>query len=149
MKELDSDTREFIELCLLKKVEFVLVGGYAVAAHGAPRFTEDIDLFVRISKENASRLFQALNEFGFGNVGIEESDFLEERQVVQLGRPPRRIDILTGIDGVSWDEVWEFKTEIDVSGLKCWAIGLDQLIQNKRASGRPQDLADLARLTQK
>jgi predicted nucleotidyltransferase len=146
MMELDNDTREFIELCLSKEVEFVLVGGYAVAAHGAPRFTEDIDLFIRISEENASKLDQVLNEFGFGNVGIKRSDFLKPRQVIQLGRPPRRIDLLTAIDGVTWEDAWNSKTEIHLSGLKCWAIGLRELIQNKRASGRPQDLADLARL---
>lgn len=128
MNELDKDTREFIELCLSKKVEFAL------------------DLFIRVSEKNASRLEEVLKDFGFAGVGITRSDFLQPRQVVQLGRPPHRIDLRTATDGVSWDEVWNAKTELVLSGLKCWAIGIDQLILNKKASGRAQDVADVARL---
>jgi hypothetical protein len=146
MPKLDKNTREFIELCLSKRVEFVIVGGYALAAHGAPRFTEDIDLLIAVSPENATRLFEALDAFGFGNIGITREDFLEEKSVVQLGRPPNRIDILTAIEGVTWGEVWDTKTPLDIDGLQCWAIGFEEIVRNKRASGRPQDLADVARL---
>jgi hypothetical protein len=141
-----KDVQDFIELCLSKKVEFVIVGGYAVAAHGAPRFTEDIDLFIRISEENASKLSEVLKEFGLEQSSIVREDFLVPNQVIQFGRKPNRIDIITAIDGVSWDEAWASRTELKLGPNTCWTIGLQKLIQNKRASGRPQDMADLVRL---
>ena len=122
------------------------MGGYALAAHGAPRFTEDIDFFIPISKENAEKVFQALIEFGFPPSEIRVEDFLEPQQVIQIGRRPHRIDILTSIDGVTWDEAWQSRTEVQLGSKRCLAIGLEPLIKNKRASGRPQDLADVARL---
>jgi hypothetical protein len=141
-----KDIQDCIELFLSRGVEFLLVGGYAVAAHGAPRFTEDIDFFVRTTKDNAEKVVQALREFGYPPSEIRPEDFLSPQQVVQLGRPPYRIDILTSIDGVTWDEAWESRTEVPIGTLRCWGIGFDRLVQNKRASGRPQDLADVARL---
>lgn len=144
---LHPDIREFIELCLSQKVEFLLVGGYALAFHGAPRFTEDIDLMVLVSPENAAKLEQVLTDFGFGGIGISRDDFLESDQVIQLGRAPNRIDLLTGISGVSWQEAWESRTTIDFDGLAISLIGREELIRNKQATGRPQDLADVARLT--
>jgi len=133
-------------LSLSKGVEFVIVGGYALAAHGAPRFTEDIDLFIRISEENASKMEEVLKDFGLDQTGIAREDFLIPNQVVQFGRKPNRVDILTAIDGVTWDEVWSSKTQIKIGPHVCWAIGVKELIRNKRASGRPQDLADVFRL---
>lgn len=144
--ELQKDSREFIRLFLSHKVEFLLVGGYALAFCGAPRFTEDIDFFVRISPENARRIEAALTEFGFGAVGITAADFLELEQVIQLGRAPQRIDLLTSISGVTWGEAWNGRQEVELGGHRVWAMGRDGLIRNKRASGRPQDLADVARL---
>ena len=146
--ELQKDFREFIELFLSHKVEFLLVGGYALAFHGAPRFTEDIDFLVRITPENAERIEAALADFGFQSIGITKSDFLESDQVIQLGRPPHRIDLLTSISGVSWDEAWKTRQEVQFGGHTLYAISRAQLIQNKRASGRLQDLADVARLEQ-
>jgi predicted nucleotidyltransferase len=146
--KLHHDIREFIALCLSRKVEFLLVGGYALAFHGAPRFTEDIDLMVLVSPENADRLHQVLNEFGFGNAGIKRTDFLDADQVIQLGRAPHRIDILTGISGVTWQEAWASRSQVDLDGLEIHVIGKTELIRNKQATGRPQDLADLARLRQ-
>ena len=144
--ELQKDSREFIGLFLSHKVEFLLVGGYALAFYGAPRFTEDIDFLVRISPENARRIEAALAEFGFGSVGITAADFLAPEQVIQLGRAPHRIDVLTSISGVSWDEAWDGRQEVELGGHRVWAIGRDAIIRNKRASGRPQDLADVVRL---
>ncbi len=144
--ELPKDIREFIELLLSEKVEFLLVGGYALAFHGAPRFTEDIDFYVRISPDNAGRVAQALDKSGFGQVGIKREDFLEPEQVIQLGRPPNRIDLLTSLSGVSWEEAWADRQPISFAGTSCWTLGRKTLIANKRASGRPQDLADVARL---
>jgi hypothetical protein len=144
--QLSKDIEECIELFLSKGVEFLVVGGYALAAHGAPRFTEDIDFFICISKENAGKVFQALLEFGFPQSEIRVEDFLEAEQVIQIGRRPYRIDILTSIDGVTWDEAWQSRIPVQLGSKRCWAIGLEALIKNKRASGRPQDLADVARL---
>jgi hypothetical protein len=144
--QLSKDIEECIELFHSKGVEFLLVGGYALAAHGAPRFTEDIDFFIRISRHNAEKVLEALLEFGFPRSEIRVEDFLEPEHVIQFGRPPHRIDILTSIDGVTWEQAWESRTELALGTKRCWAIGLTALIQNKRASGRPQDLADVARL---
>lgn len=146
--KLHKDIREFIALCLSRKVEFLLVGGYALAYHGAPRFTEDIDLMVLVSPENADRLFATLEDFGFGDAGITRNDFLEPGQVIQLGRAPHRIDILTGISGVTWPEAWASRSQVDFDGLEIHVIGKAELIRNKQATGRPQDFADVARLTQ-
>lgn len=145
---LHKDIRDFIELCLSRKVEFLLVGGYALAFHGAPRFTEDIDLMVLVSPENAERLAGVLETFGFGNTGISSENFLEYDQVIQLGRAPNRIDLLTGISGVTWEEVWASRMPVSLDGLEIQAIGIKELMRNKQATGRPQDLADLARLRQ-
>jgi hypothetical protein len=147
--DLPKDFREFIALFLSHKVEFLLVGGYALAYHGAPRFTEDIDFLVRISPENAKRIEAVLRDFGFGSIGISSADFLEPEQVVQFGRPPRRIDLLTSISGVSWEDAWTSRQEVELGDHRIWAIGREALIENKQASGRPQDLADVARLEQR
>lgn len=146
--KLHQDVREFIGLCLSRKVEFVLIGGYALAFHGAPRFTEDIDLLVLVSPENAGKLHAVLTDFGFGDVGIHRDDFLEPDQVIQLGRAPNRIDILTGISGITWREVWASRIQVNFDGLEIHVIGKAELMRNKQATGRPQDFADLARLRQ-
>jgi hypothetical protein len=143
---LHPDIREFIALCLSQKVEFLLVGGYALAFHGAPRFTEDIDFMVLVSTENADKLDKVLRDFGFGGAGISRDDFLEVDQVIQLGRAPNRIDLLTGISGVTWQEAWKSRSIVDLDGLEIPLIGRDELIKNKEATGRPQDVADVARL---
>lgn len=143
---LHKDIREFVELCLSRKVDFLLVGGYALAFHGAPRFTEDIDLMVLVSPENADKLFDVIETFGFGNTGITREDFLDAEQVIQLGRAPHRIDLLTGISGITWEEAWASRVPVSLDGLAIHAIGKEELIRNKQATGRPQDLADLARL---
>ena len=143
---LHKDIREFVGLCLSLKVDFLLVGGYALAFHGAPRFTEDIDLMVLVSPDNADRLFQAIDTFGFGNSGITRGNFLETDQVIQLGCAPNRIDLLTGISGVTWEEAWASRIPVSLDGLEIYTIGQEELMRNKQATGRPQDLADLARL---
>jgi len=146
--ELQKDIREFVELLLSEKVEFLLVGGYALAVHGAPRFTEDIDFLIHLSAENADRLIQVIEKFGFGDLEIERDDFLKPEYVIQLGMAPNRIDILTGIDGLSWEESWGGKVGYELDGLPIHVIGKEQLIKNKLASGRTKDLADAERLLQ-
>lgn len=146
--ELQKDIREFVELLRSEHVEFLLVGGYALAFHGAPRFTEDMDLLVRSTPENAARLVRVLEAFGFGDLEISAADFLRPYYVIQLGRAPNRIDMLTGIDGVSWDEAWSSRESLELDGLPIFVIGREALIRNKLATGRTQDRADVERLQQ-
>lgn len=144
--KLNKDLREFIGLLNSTKVDYLIVGGHAVAFHGYPRFTGDIDFWVRRSIENAERLDRVLRDFGFSNVGIKAADFLEPEAVIQLGRPPNRIDILTSIDGNVFEEAWESRIVADFDGLSVAFIGKKDLIKNKKATGRPQDLADIQKL---
>jgi hypothetical protein len=143
---LDPDFREFIECCVAREVRFLIVGGYAVAAHGHPRFTKDLDVWVWMDPGNAGQLVAALCDFGFGSLGLSEADFAEAGTVVQLGYAPKRIDLLTSIDGVEFEDCFAGRVTIDIDGVEVPFINVDHLIVNKRASGRPQDLADVAAL---
>jgi len=109
--EIQIDFKELLELLNIHNVEYIIVRGYALAFHGAPRYTGDIDLFIKPDKENAQRIMDALKEFGFGSVGIELSDFTYENKVVQLGVPPVRIDIITSISGVTWEDAFSSKVK--------------------------------------
>lgn len=140
--ELDPDFSEFIACCVGREVRFLVVGGYALAAHGHPRFTKDLDVWVWVDPDNARRLVRALDDFGFGSLGLTESDFTEPGVVVQLGHAPKRIDILTSIDGVRFDDCWPARLEIGIGGVAVPFIDAAHLVVNKRASGRLQDLAD-------
>lgn len=144
--KLDPDFREFIECCVARDVRFLIVGGYALAAHGHPRFTKDLDVWLWLDAENAGRVVAALDDFGFGSLGLGPADFTEPGTVVQLGHPPKRIDLLTSIDGVDFDECWVARREIDIEGTAVPFIDVEHLVANKRASGRPQDIADVAAL---
>ena len=144
--ELDQDFSEFVQLFLDNDVRFLIVGGYAMAAHGLPRFTGDLDTWVWIDHENAERIIKALTEFGFSSLDITAKDFQSPNLVVQLGFPPHRIDLLTGIDGVEFEEAWKRRIEVGVNGVDVPFIGREDLITNKTAASRVQDLADVARL---
>ena len=141
--KLQADLREFVALLTAKGVEFVVIGGHAVAYHGYPRFTGDIDLLVRPHQRNAARVLEALAEFGFGDVGLAVDDLTTPDHVVQLGRPPNRIDIVTSITGVDFDTVWQGRVATTLDGLPVHIIGLSELLTNKRATGRLKDLADV------
>lgn len=143
---LDRDFREFIECCAAREVRFLIVGGYAVAVHGHPRFTKDLDVWVWLDSGNAERLILALADFGFGALGLVAADFEEPGVVVQLGYPPKRIDVLTSADGVDFEDCFAHRLVVDLDGLPVPFIDLPHLLLNKRASGRPQDLADVAAL---
>lgn len=145
---LDPDFKEFVESFIAHDVRFLVVGGYAVAAHGLPRATGDFDAWVWIDPLNAQRIVNALADFGFGSLDLSEDDFNREDSVVQLGYPPYRIDIITTIDGVDFDHAWERRMPVDVDDLVLSVIGRDDLIRNKMAAGRAQDLADVERLRQ-
>ena len=143
---LDQTFKEFIEFLNARDVHYLIVGGYAVGAHGLPRATKDLDVWVLADERNAELLMTALVDFGFGDVGLSASDFTRDDVVVQLGYPPLRIDILTSIDGVTFAEAYPQRVEEQIDGVRMAFIGREQLIVNKRASGRSQDLADADRL---
>jgi hypothetical protein len=138
--------RAVIESLNSSGVEYLIVGAVALAQHGLPRYTGDLDILVRNRSENARRLEGALQTFGFGDLGLKAADFIDSYQVVQLGLPPNRIDLMTSITGVSFEEAWAQRVETVLEGMHVSFIGRQTLIQNKKATGRPQDLADLAAL---
>ena len=143
---LNQDFKEFIQYLNDNSVRYLVVGGYAVAIHGHPRYTKDIDIWIEMSSENAKNLLKALKEFGFGSLGLKSQDFLTPDQIIQLGYPPNRIDLLTTIDGVDFADCFPTKLEIIVDDIKINFIDLNNLRKNKKASGRFQDLADLENL---
>jgi hypothetical protein len=146
MDKLNQDFREFIELLGSEDVQYLIVGGYAVALHGFPRYTGDIDFFVAINPANAEKLLRVFSRFGFGEIGLTSQDFLEENFIVEIGREPRKIQVLTGIDGISFAESYSRRVELEDDGLKLPFIGKSDLIRNKIASGRPKDLIDVGEL---
>ena len=144
--QLDRDFKEFVSLLNARSVRYLVVGGYAVAVHGLPRYTGDFDAWIWLSEENAQKVLGVLEEFGFGGFDITEEDFTREDSVVQLGYPPHRIDLLTSISGVTFEDAWSRRLNVEIEGEVVGFIGREDLITNKRAVGRPQDLADVARL---
>jgi predicted nucleotidyltransferase len=143
---LNQDFKEFIESLNANCVRYLVVGGYAVAFHGHPRYTKDLDVWVELSADNARNILAALNDFGFGSLGLKETDFMTPDQFVQLGYPPNRIDITPSIEGVDFDECYAAKEEVVLAGVKVNFIDLENLKKNKKAAGRLQDLADLEKL---
>jgi len=143
---LNRDLREFIELLNSNEVEYLVVGAFAVAFHGFPRYTADLDLLVRPTAENADRVLRALSEFGFGKLGIEVADLCSPGMVVQLGVKPNRIDLLTAISGVSFDEAWDTRSEAKLDGISTQFIGRAALLRNKEQTGRARDLGDAEEL---
>jgi len=143
MQQLSSDVREFIDLLNTKNVRYVIVGAWALAFHGRPRYTGDFDVFVAHDPENANKLMEVIREFGFGNTGIEQADFSQEDYVIQLGMVPNRIDVLTGISGVTFEEAWQSRETGDISGVQVFLISRDLLIKNKRAANRDKDRGDV------
>jgi hypothetical protein len=140
------DLREFIELLNSSGVKYLVVGGYAVAYHGYPRLTKDIDILVDSDPSNAERLISAINAFGFESVGLTAADFTVPDRIVLLGYAPNRIDILTSISGVSFEQAWNRRIVDKLEDIPSTIIHRDDLIASKRAAGRPQDLADARKL---
>lgn len=143
---LNQDFKEFLELLNKHEVKYLVVGGYSVAIHGHPRYTKDIDIWILTNRENAESLLRALNDFGFGSLDLKPADFETPGQVVQLGNAPARIDILTSLTGVEFENCWENRIQAEDEDLTYPVISLDDLRANKRALGRHQDLADLEEL---
>lgn len=141
---LNEDFRDMLEALNHAHVEFLLVGAHALAVHGLPRATGDIDLLVRPTDDNAQRVVAALQMFGapIEAHGLSAKDFSTQGTVYQLGLPPRRIDLLTEISGVSFDEAWDDRVQASIDGIAVQVIGRRTLLRNKRATARPKDLAD-------
>ena len=143
---LSSDLREFLELLNARGVEYLVVGAHSLAFHGRPRYTGDLDVLVRPSKSNATALVKLLHEFGFSGSKFTPVDFADADQIIQLGRPPNRIDLLTSLTGVDNDDAFAAKIAAEIDGIPVFVLSKRHLIQNKRAVGRPQDLVDVAEL---
>lgn len=146
---LARDFEEFIGLLNKHGVEYLVVGGYALAFHGRPRHTGDLDIWIKVSEENAQRMLQVLKDFGLASLGFEKEDFLKEGYVTQIGYPPLRIDILNNIDGVSFQEAYGNRELVELEGLEVAYIGLRDFIQNKEAVGRARDLSDIKEIQAK
>ncbi len=143
---MNSDFRDILSIFIAEGVEFLLVGAYALAVHGVARATGDIDLRVRPSPHNAVRAWNALAKFGAPVTGLSTSDLTTPGLIYQIGVAPRRIDVITSIDGVDFNEAWASRREVNIDGIKLTVLSREDLIRNKRAAGRPKDLADLALL---
>lgn len=147
--ELSQDFKEFVQLLNVNKVKYLIVGGYAVAIHGFPRTTGDIDFWIKPDSDNADRVIKVLADFGFGSLDISKEDFIKEDAIVQLGFPPNRIDLMTSVSGISFEECWENRKEVEFEGIKINFIGLYHLRANKKSTGRDKDNLDLKNLPEK
>lgn len=144
MKEhiLNEDYRDMIKCLLEAGVDFMLVGGYAVALHGWPRTTFDIDFWIMASPENAKAVLRAIKTFGAPLMDLKESDFHQPGMVFQIGAAPQRIDIISAVDGLDYAQAVRHAVKMNIDGFEIKVISLDDLIVNKRSSGRPKDIAD-------
>lgn len=142
-----QDFKEFVELLINHKVDYLIVGGYAVGFHGHPRYTGDLDIWLNPTADNADRILSCVNEFGFASFGLKRDDFTKEGNIIQLGYPPLRIDLLTQIDGVTFSECYQNKIQVEIDGLNVNFIGYNDLLKNKKESGRLRDLDDIENLT--
>jgi predicted nucleotidyltransferase len=143
---LNKDYKEMLQCLVEENVKFLLVGAYALAVHGFPRATKDIDFFVWTAPENAANLMRALARFGAPLEGVSAADFSSEGVVFQIGNSPRRIDIVTNIDGVKFEHAYTNRITVSIEGVEIPVISAPDLIVNKQASGRVQDLADVQKL---
>jgi hypothetical protein len=144
--EIQRDFRDVLASFNAHKVDYIIVGAYALAFHGAPRYTGDIDIYIKPDPENAQRIMAALDEFGFGSVELSAADFERPDKIIQLGVPPVRVDMVTSITGVSWNDAFSGRVEGKYGDIPVHYIGREHFILNKRALGRKKDLADLEAL---
>lgn len=145
--EAQKDFKELLKLFNKHKVEYAIVGAYALAFHGCPRYTGDLDILVKSAPSNAKNILKAIKEFGFGSLNLTIEDFSSEKKVIQLGMPPIRIDILTSLTGVTWKQISSNRVKGKYGNTAVYFIGKDELIANKRALGRYKDLADIEAIT--
>ena len=144
--DLQPDFKELLALFNARRVEYLIVGAYALAFHGAPRYTGDIDLLVRPAPDNAKAILAALADFGFASLGLSEGDFLQPDRVIQLGVPPVRIDLLTSLTGLTWEEANAHRVAGQYGDVSVHFIGKTEYIRNKKATGRKKDEADIEAL---
>jgi hypothetical protein len=143
----NQDFKEFIASLNANKVRYLVVGGYAVAFHGHPRYTKDLDVWIERTPQNAARMLKALEQFGFGSLGLTKEDFLAPDRIIQMGLPPNRIDVLTDLEGVAFKHCYPLRVQVKIDKVRVNFIDLTNLKKNKKAVGRKQDLADLENLT--
>lgn len=143
---LNKDFKEFLELLNNNKVEYLLVGGYAVILHGYPRYTGDIDFWIHPTHSNAAKIIEVLNQFGFGSLGLTVDDFTKPNQIIQLGNEPFRIDLITNVEGVDFEESFSKKVVFNVDDIAIKTIDKEMLKKNKKAAGRHKDLDDYEHL---
>ena len=141
-----QDFREFLELLIKNKAEYLIVGGYAVGIHGHPRYTGDLDIWLNATTLNAEQILRSVNQFGFSSFKLTQEDFTKPGNVIQLGYPPLRIDLLTEIDGVTFVECFRNRKEVIIDDLTVNFIGYKDLLKNKKESGRPRDIDDIDHL---
>jgi len=146
MTKLEKDFLDFIGLCNQYNVKYLVIGGYAVAIHGYPRYTKDLDVSIEMSEENAERVVRVINDFGLSSLRLTKEDFLKENFVTQLGYDPIRIDILNDLEVVTFDEAWRNKKVVTMFDVSINFIGLEELLKIKAKAGRKQDIADIDKL---
>jgi predicted nucleotidyltransferase len=146
MEILPADFKEFIELLNKNDVKYIVIGGYAVVYHGYVRSTNDIDIWIDISEDNIRNLLKALDEFGFSSLNLKKEDFSPD-QIIQLGYPPNRIDLITTPAGIDFEACYESKEQIKIDSIIINIIDFENLIKAKKASNRARDLADIEELT--
>ena len=142
MIEFPRDFREFLQLLNSKKIEYLVIGGYAVGYHGYPRATGDMDIWIARNEKNALKIIEALKKFGFDLPELEKELFLKKNKVIRMGIPPMRLEILTSIDGVCFETCFKNRIIADFGSFKVNFISKDDLLINKRESGQPKDLLD-------
>ena len=143
---LSQDFKEFVQLLIKNQVDYLIVGGYAVGIHGHPRYTGDLDIWINPTPQNAELILKSVNEFGFSSFKLTQADFTKPGNVIQLGHPPLRIDLLTEIDGVTFEECFKNRKEVTIEDLEVNFIGYNDLLKNKKESGRPRDIDDIDNL---
>jgi len=144
---MNSDFKELLRIFNGHKVKYLVVGGYAVMKYTEPRYTKDLDLWISSDPENAKAVFRSLREFGAPLTGLSETDFTQEGAFYQMGRPPARIDILMSIDGLCFEDAWAHRLRVNFDDTPAFLISRQDLMTNKKATGRPQDLIDVDNLT--
>ena len=144
--KVEKDYEEFLSSLNKHNVKYCIIGAYAVAFYAKPRYTKDIEILVEPSKDNARRILKALDEFGFGEIGVSVEDLTLEGNILQLGFEPLRIDLLNKLEGFEFQDIWRNRVIGGYGSEKVCFIGLDDLIENKKMSGRPSDKIDLALL---
>jgi predicted nucleotidyltransferase len=147
--ELPGDFKEFLQSLTDHGVKYLLIGGYAVGFHGYPRATNDIDVWIRMSNENADRMVAALTDFGFADPILSADLFLQEHNIIRMGRPPLRVEIATTVSGVDFDDCFKARVIAAMDGILVPVISREHLLANKRAAGRLKDLADVQALEQR